>query len=70
MDESNLRNIRALDRGQGTASTALFLDESDGATREVPDPYYGGPGGFDHVWSLVDDASHTFLERARREHGI
>ena len=32
MDASNLRNINALNRGQGTAHTALFLDELGGDT--------------------------------------
>ena len=70
MDASNLRNINALNRGQGTAHTALFLDESEGDTREVPAPYYGGPDGFDYVWSLVDGASRAFLERVRADHNI
>ena len=30
---------------------------------EVPDPYYGGPAGFDHVLDLVEDACEGILER-------
>ena len=70
MDQSNLRNIRSLSQGQATAQTALFLDESGEATHEVPDPYYGGPDGFDQVWSLVDGASRSFLDRIRQAHGV
>lgn len=32
-------------------------DESD-----VPDPYYGGQNGFDHVFDLVEDASQGFYK--------
>ena len=31
----------------------------------IPDPYYGGAGGFDHVLDLIEDASDTLLELAR-----
>jgi protein-tyrosine phosphatase len=27
---------------------------------DVPDPYYGGQRGFDHVFDLVEDASRGF----------
>lgn len=29
--------------------------------REVPDPYYGGPDGFDHVLDLLEDACEGLL---------
>ena len=32
---------------------------------EVPDPYYGGPEGFEHVLDLVERASTALLERVR-----
>ena len=31
--------------------------------REVPDPYYGGPGGFERVLDLVEDVSQGLLAR-------
>ncbi len=34
-------------------------------TREVPDPYYGGPEGFEHVLDLVEDACDGVVERLR-----
>jgi protein-tyrosine phosphatase len=36
----------------------------------VPDPYYGGPTGFERVFDLVEAASHGLLEQIRRQHGI
>ncbi len=32
-------------------------------TQEVPDPYYGGPAGFEHVLDLVEDACDGVVER-------
>ncbi|NDC35375.1 MAG: low molecular weight phosphotyrosine protein phosphatase, partial [Synechococcaceae bacterium WB9_2_112] len=29
---------------------------------EVPDPYYGGPQGFEHVLDLLEDACAGLLE--------
>jgi len=29
---------------------------------DVPDPYYGGPGGFDLVLDMIEDASRGLLE--------
>lgn len=39
----------------------LFLDFApERHERDVPDPYYGGQNGFDHVFDLVEDASQGF----------
>ncbi|MEK9725874.1 MAG: low molecular weight protein-tyrosine-phosphatase [Rhodospirillaceae bacterium] len=35
---------------------------------EVPDPYYGGGDGFDHVLDLVEAASRGLLADIRRNH--
>jgi protein-tyrosine phosphatase len=32
----------------------------------VPDPYYGGPAGFDHVLDLVEDACDGLIEHLRQ----
>jgi protein-tyrosine phosphatase len=34
--------------------------------REVPDPYYGGEQGFEHVLDLLDDACAGLLEELSR----
>jgi len=64
MDRSNLADIQGLATPASTARIALLLEEnaSEG-TLDVPDPYYGGPGGFDHVLALVWDACEAFLDR-------
>lgn len=46
---------------------ALMLDVlPGGGAREVPDPYYGGAEGFDHVLDLLEAACDGWLDRIRR----
>jgi protein-tyrosine phosphatase len=40
------------------------------AQSEVPDPYYGGAHGFDHVLDLLESACQKFLEHVCAKHQI
>ena len=55
MDRSNLTQIRALaPDGAARARVRLFREFEDGADDdEVPDPYFGGPDGFDRVVEIA-----------------
>jgi protein-tyrosine phosphatase len=67
MDEENYRIVASLCRG--SAVVRPFLDfATDSPEREVPDPYYSGPQGFDHVLDLVEEASKGLLEDLRERH--
>jgi protein-tyrosine phosphatase len=44
----------------------LFLDFGGGSPREVPDPYYGGPDGFERVLDLVERAAEGLLRHLDR----
>lgn len=66
MDASNLRAIRHLMGRGALADVGLFLDDAPGHIGEdVPDPYYGGPGGFEEVYQLVEAGCRGLLERLR-----
>ncbi len=66
MDRSNLSHLEALRPEDYTGTLSLFLDYHPAAsTREVPDPYYGGDGGFEEVLDLVEAASAGLLEALR-----
>jgi len=67
MDRDNERNIRALDReNRHAAKIRLFCDFcTDHAEREVPDPYYGGPEGFEHVLDLIEDGCEGLLREVK-----
>jgi protein-tyrosine phosphatase len=63
MDADNRRDLLAIAPKGHEGKVKLFLDYAPQApTREVPDPYYGGPGGFDHVFALVEAASQGLLQ--------
>ena len=67
MDEENHRRVSAL--CPGNAVVRPFLDfDPDSPEREVPDPYFGEPDGFDRVLDLVERASVGLLAdiRSRR----
>ena len=67
MDEENYRMVYALCRGG--AVVRPFLDfAADSPEREVPDPYYGGPDGFERVLDLVEEASEGLVEDIRERH--
>lgn len=60
MDADNRDQI--LSRGAPADKVSLLLD-IDPSTKaiEVPDPYYGGEDGFEHVFTLVDSACDALL---------
>ena len=41
---------------EASQKVSLLLDVLESQVREVPDPYYGGLDGFDHVFDLIDRA--------------
>ncbi|MGD8176522.1 low molecular weight protein-tyrosine-phosphatase [Marinimicrobium sp. ARAG 43.8] len=67
MDESNLMDLRALSPANYRGHLGLFLEFARTFNeREVPDPYYGGNQGFEHVLDLVEDACEGLLNDVRQ----
>lgn len=67
MDEENFRFVSAMCRGN--AVVRPFLDFApDSPEREVPDPYFDGPDGFEHVIDLVEAASEGLVGDIRKRH--
>jgi protein-tyrosine phosphatase len=63
MDKDNLAQLKAMMPGNSKAVVRLFLDYAKNVdTKEVPDPYYGGADGFEHVLDLIENASVGFLK--------
>jgi protein-tyrosine phosphatase len=61
MDRSNLRQLRHLDPNAPIHLLSDFLSAE--APRDVPDPYYGGPAGFDRVIDLIEGACPALADR-------
>jgi protein-tyrosine phosphatase len=70
MDQENREAL--LRRGPATHHhrVRLFLEFAgssvDVSGVEVPDPYYGGPAGFERVLDLAEEAAEGLLEELRR----
>ena len=66
MDDANFSAVQALAReagGRATATIQPMLSYSKRfSEREVPDPYYGGDAGFEHVLDLLEDACTNLLD--------
>ena len=70
MDEGNMSALRHRCPPTYRARLRLFMEYAKrGSVREVPDPYYGGANGFEHVLDLVEDASRGLLESLLAQRG-
>lgn len=66
MDDRNVADALDVAPAARRERLRLFLDFApDAGTREVPDPYYGGPDGFERVLDLVEQASRGLLAELR-----
>lgn len=69
MDRSNLRQLARLCPKGAESRLRLFLEFAPGAgLDEVPDPYYGGAEGFEHVLDLAETAAEGLLAHIRAAH--
>jgi protein-tyrosine phosphatase len=69
-DRENLADLRAIAPDEAARAKVRLLREfdpaSDGAPDlDVPDPYYGGPDGFEDVLDLVEAACRGLLAEIR-----
>ncbi|MHC8365871.1 low molecular weight protein-tyrosine-phosphatase [Pseudomonas sp. ZT5P21] len=61
MDNSNLRNLKALQPAKGKAELDLFLRRYQLEVDEVPDPYHDGEQGFELVLDLIERATDLLV---------
>lgn len=64
MDKENLQNVLEMANGKHEEKIGLMRDfdpkPEDG---EVPDPYYGGPEGFENVFQIVKRSCEELLDQ-------
>ncbi len=71
MDQNNVAELEFLVSNKSNGKLKLFLEYAEKAsTLEVPDPYYGGPHGFEHVLDLVEAASTGLLNTIKEQHKL
>lgn len=73
MDDANLAAVQGLAREAGNRATATVRPMLSYSQRfsetEVPDPYYGGEAGFEHVLDLLEDACSNLLDELSSQEG-
>ena len=69
MDRSNYDNVVRLARNEADRNKVQFILEllPNKTEIEVPDPYYGGQDGFEHVFDLLNRATDVIIEKMHHE---
>ena len=73
MDNANLSDLEDLAPDADAQAKLSLLRSYDAASpksRDVPDPYYGGPRGFDDVFDICEAGCRGLLEHIRVHHGL
>lgn len=71
MDRSNYDNLQRLAPANSRAELSMMLSFApDGGRVEVPDPYYGGPQGFETMLDLLEASVDGLLAAERKALGL
>ncbi len=73
MDRQNRDGLLRLapdDQARAKVRLLRSFDPQSPADAEVPDPYYGGPQGFDKVFDICEAACEGLLQHLRRTHRL
>ena len=67
MDDSNYSALQRLADDQHRHKVQRFCEWCERfEVNEVPDPYYGGPEGFEHVLDLLEDGCNQLLQHIQQ----
>ena len=73
MDQGHFSHLAAMKPKDARAEVKLYLDfhpasrSPNFGSRDVPDPYYGGPEGFARVLDMIEETSTALLAHIRRK---
>lgn len=68
MDRQNLEDARTLTTDKDERAKIILLRDFDPEGRgDVPDPYYGGPSGFETVLDIVTRSGEALFQHLERE---
>lgn len=74
MDQTNLDDIVSLEKQDpaavGYTLIKMRLFDDVGKDLDVPDPYFGGPQGFQEVFEILDRANTNFLNYLIQKHQL
>lgn len=68
MDNSNYKNVLALTADNNKHKVKMMMNyATEHPHDQIPDPYYGGPDGFELVLDLLEDACRGLIETIKKE---
>ena len=72
MDKENYIDLKSFDRVDGYSNKLFMMTDFavNGKYSEVPDPYYGGPEGFENVLDILEDSCTGLLNKIKEEHNL
>jgi protein-tyrosine phosphatase len=73
MDSQNFNNIINLQDSNPDGNAEIYMiQEFDNkqSGHDVPDPYYGGPNGFQLVYDMMDESITNFLDHIVTNHNL
>jgi len=71
MDRQNYRDLMSFSGAHPTAKVSLFRSfDPEPDSQDVPDPYYGGADGFEHVFDIVHRTCEAILDHIAKEHAL
>jgi len=71
MDQDNYDILLGSSPAEHHNKIRMFLSFAPSiSTRDVPDPYYGGAGGFDQVFDMVEAGSRGLLDDIIKKHDL
>jgi len=69
MDRDNYANLSAICPEGMQEKLYMFMDFAPNRRpREVPDPYFGGPDGFERVFDMVESAAQGLLNEIKQRY--
>jgi protein-tyrosine phosphatase len=69
MDKGHLRQLRAAQPATSKSDIRLMLDYAGQPGTDVPDPYYGGPEGFEAALDMIEAGCRGLLDEIRADLG-
>jgi protein-tyrosine phosphatase len=61
MDRDNIGDLLSQSSAANRTKVHLFCERAGCGPHEIPDPYYGGAGGFGDVYRMIREASESLI---------
>lgn len=66
MDSQNLEDARQIAPAKAKAKLVLMRDfDALAPGADVPDPYYGGPAGFETMYQMLERSAKAFAQQIK-----